>query len=325
MNILKSIWEEHLTGREKYYKSKLDLAGPFVAYAATNQITGKRLFILEIEKGTSSQLLKSIQFRGLAIQILEFETHKELTILLLDKSLEDVFISFIENILEEITFSVDDNEALDRISTIIARWKKLFDKAATGGLTPDQQKGLLGELLLIFSILNESYPAVKVLEAWAGPMHADKDFVFGAVGIEVKLTSSKYPLIKITNERQLETLTLEILYLFLFVVEEVKQNGITLPGLISDISDKICVDAEAMKIFETRLAQVGYNSDEEDYYGQQYFVKSINKYHVNENFPRLTSNELEPGIYNVSYSIELSACEGQKVLSETITELVNGY
>ncbi|MES2275440.1 MAG: PD-(D/E)XK motif protein [Bacteroidota bacterium] len=325
MNILKSIWEEHLTGREKYYKSRLDIAGPFVVYAATNQITGKRLFILEIEKATSSQLLKNIQFRGLVIQILEFETHKELTILLLDNSLEDIFISFIENILEEITSSVNDDEALARISAIIARWKKLFDKAATAGLTPEQQKGMLGELLLFSSLLSESYPARKILEAWAGPMHADKDFLFGAVGIEVKLTSSKYPSIKITNERQLENLTLETLYLFLFIVEEVKQNGITLPGLISDISDKIRADAEALKTFETRLAQAGYNGDEEDYYGQQYFVKAINKYDVNENFPRLITSDLEPGIYNVSYSIELSACEGQKVLSETITELLNGY
>lgn len=325
MNDLKNIWEEHLSGKEKYIKSKLENTGIFNAYAATNQITDKRLFLLELSPGTSDFSFKKAKFGGLAIQILEFPANNELTILLLDNSLEDIFIAFIENILDEIVRCATEAEALNKVYDVILRWKKLFDKAASAVMTLEQQKGLFGELLLLDTLIFENYEPKEVLSSWCGPMHGDKDFIFGSVGIEVKLTSSKYPSIKITNERQLENTALEKLYLFLYIVEEVRKNGITLPELANVIRIKLSFNAEMLKIFEERLALSGFLIDEEEHYTQQYFLKALNKYEVNHNFPRIISSNLDQGIYNVSYRIELSACEPQKIISETISELINGY
>ena len=119
---------------------------------------------------------------------------------------------FIENIIDEITDCATENEALTRTSNVIQNWKKLFDKINFQGLTIERQKGLIGELLLFNSLLDEDYSIDKLLESWTGPDYDDKDFLFGSIGIEVKLTSSKVPKVKISSERQLDSQNLTKLY-----------------------------------------------------------------------------------------------------------------
>ena len=70
-------------------------------------------------------------------------------------------------------------------------WKKLFDKINFNGLSIEQQKGLIGESLFINHLLDHQKSSSTILNGWTGPDFEDKDFVFGATGIEIKLTSSK--------------------------------------------------------------------------------------------------------------------------------------
>ena len=101
----------------------------------------------------------------------------------------------------------------------VAHWKKLFDKINFQGLSIERQKGLIGELLLFNAILDEEYSIDALLESWTGPDFNDKDFRFGSFGIEVKLTSSKVPKVKISSERQLDSENLTKLYLLIYIVE----------------------------------------------------------------------------------------------------------
>ena len=64
-------------------------------------------------------------------------------------------------------------------------------------------------------MLDEEYSIDALLESWTGPDFNDKDFRFGSFGIEVKLTSSKVPKVKISSERQLDNENLTKLYLVL--------------------------------------------------------------------------------------------------------------
>ena len=67
----------------------------------------------------------------------------ELHIYLLDNQLKDIFSLFIENILEEISKCITENEALVETSNVVLKWKKLFDKINFQGLTIEKQKGLI--------------------------------------------------------------------------------------------------------------------------------------------------------------------------------------
>jgi hypothetical protein len=324
MTDIRSIWESHTLTEEKQLKTKIDDVKNFRAYAATNHITGNHLFLLELNKEVPINNVKLTKFKGLSIDILDFGEYRELTIVLLDNKLKEIFTLFIENIIDELNKSITEAEALNNTANVIFLWKKLFDKINFSGLTLEQQKGLFGELLVIKELLSDGYPETELIHSWIGPQYEDKDYVFGSIGLEVKLTNSKYPSIKITNERQLDDTNLDSLFLLLYIVEEVKEKGISLVKLIDEIRNILRSNLEALKVFNDKLTLLGYNDEDATHYFTLYTVKQLNKYHVDEDFPKITQGITSPGIYNVGYRIELSACENHKVTNATIKELLNG-
>lgn len=322
MTAIKSIWDSHVASSEVIIKTQLDDVLPFKCFAATNHLTGNHLFIFETSKNSIFPEFKNFKFKGLFIELFEFEEKKELHIFLLDIHLKDIFSLFIENIIDVISKSITENEALIETSNIVLKWKKLFDKINFNGLSKEQQKGLLGELLLINSILNEEISIDKLLDSWTGPEYDDKDFLFGSIGIEVKLTSSKLPKLKISSERQLDNQNLMNLFLILYIVEEVKDKGFSLNSLIDQIRIKIKPNQNALKFFNERLCLIGYFDEDFENYNQQYAIRKRNCYEVNLNFPRLVSKDLPVGLFETKYSIELSAIEPFILGYETILELI---
>ena len=319
---IKSIWESHIPNDEIIIKTQLEHVKPFKCFAATNHITGNHLYIFETSKNTKFPEFKNFKFKGLFIEIFEFEDSKELHIYLLDNQLKDIFSLFIENIVEEISKSVTENEALVETSNVVLKWKKLFDKINFQGLTIERQKGLIGELLLFNSLLDEEYSIDALLESWTGPDFNDKDFRFGSFGIEVKLTSSKVPKVKISSERQLDNENLTKLYLVLYVVEEVKDKGFSLNSIIEQIRTKINNNQNALKFFNERLLLVGYFDEDFENYKRQYAFRKRNFYEVTSDFPRLVASDLPIGLFDTKYNIELSAIEQFLVSNESILELI---
>ncbi|WP_396178672.1 PD-(D/E)XK motif protein [Flavobacterium sp.] len=319
---IKSIWESHVPTDEIIIKTQLEHVKPFKCFAATNHITGNHLYIFETSKNAKFPEFKNFKFKGLLIEIFEFEDTKELHIYLLDNQLKDIFSLFIENIVEEISKSVTENEALVETSNVVLKWKKLFDKINFQGLTIERQKGLIGELLLFNSLLDEEYSIDALLESWTGPDFNDKDFRFGSFGIEVKLTSSKVPKVKISSERQLDTENLTKLYLVLYVVEEVKDKGFSLNSVIEQIRTKINNNQNALKFFNERLLLVGYFHEDFENYKRQYAFRKRNFYEVTSDFPRLVASDLPIGLFDTKYNIELSAIEQFLDSNESILELI---
>ena len=158
------------------------------------------MYIMSVSKNVEIPELKNYRFKGVEIFPVETDDFCELNIYLLDNDLKDIFSLFIQNILEDIAESVTENEAVTKTLNVISKWKKLFDKINFNGLSIEQQKGLIGELLFINYLLDLQKSSSTILNAWTGPDFEDKDFVFGGTGIEIKLTSSKYPKIKISND-----------------------------------------------------------------------------------------------------------------------------
>lgn len=320
---IKSIWANQTSTDETIIKTRIEEIPQFKCFAATNHLTGNHIFILETTKNIKFPEFKNFKFKGLLIQVFDFNDSKELNIYLLDNQLKDIFSLFIENIMEDISVCVTENEALIETSNVVLKWKKLFDKINFQGLTLESQKGLMGELLLFNSFLDENYSIDNLLESWTGPDFEDKDFLFGSKGIEVKFTSSKTPKIRITSERQLDSQNLSHLYLILFVAEQVKDRGFSLNSIIEQIRNKIFDNHNALKFFNERLMLVGYFDEDQENYNSKYALKKNYNYLVENEFPKIISSDLPSGIYNASYYIELSAIEPFIVNVESVIELVN--
>lgn len=319
---IKSIWDNQKPDGSLIIKTRIDEVNQFKCFAATNHITGNHIYIMEIAQSTLVPEFKNFKFKGLRIEVLDYSTYKEFNIFLLDNQLKDVFSLFIEDIIDSTLVSTTENEALVETSNVVLKWKKLFDKINFQGLTIERQKGLIGELLLFNSFLDEEYSIDALLESWTGPDFNDKDFRFGSFGIEVKLTSSKVPKVKISSERQLDNENLTKLYLVLYVVEEVKDKGFSLNSIIEQIRTKINNNQNALKFFNERLLLVGYFDEDFENYNRQYAFRKRNFYEVINDFPRLVASDLPIGLFDTKYNIELSAIEQFLVSNESILELI---
>ena len=317
---IKSIWENQKPTGEVIIRTRIDEIPHLNCFAATNHITGQHLYLMSVSKNLAIPELKNYRFKGVEIFPVETDDFCELNIYLLDNDLKDIFSLFIQNILEDIAESVTENEAVTKTLNVISKWKKLFDKINFNGLSIEQQKGLIGESLFINHLLDHQKSSSTILNGWTGPDFEDKDFVFGATGIEIKLTSSKYPKLKITNEGQLDAQNLNELFLILYTVEDVKENGFTLNSLIGQTQQKLSSNIDELKFFNERLMLLGYFEDDKEHYNKMYSLKKIYTYSVSEEFPKIIKSQLPIGVYNTSYFIELSAVENFSVEMEEITQ-----
>lgn len=323
---IKSIWAlQKPSNDELIIKTRIEEVSQFNCFAATNHITGNHLYLMTLSSHTVVPEFNNFKFKGVRIEVFDLNENKELNIYLIDNELKDVFSLFIENIIEDIRDCSTESEAINITSNIIQKWKKLFDKINNQGLNLEQQKGLLGELIFLNKLLENNFSADYILNCWTGPDFDDKDFTIGAVCFEIKFTTSKLPRIKITSERQLDILNVDKLFLVSYVSEKVKENGISLNSIINTIENKISHNSRALKYFKERLETAGYIEEDNDNYNTQYGIKKRYIYQINEEFPRLTNENLPQGIYNTSYYIEISAIEVFRVeFDNIINELKNG-
>ena len=317
---IKSIWETQRPTGDIIIKTRIEEISHLNCYAATNHITGQHLYIMSVSKNVEIPELKNYRFKGVEIFIVETDILRDLNIYLLDNDLKDIFSLFVQNILEDIAESVTENEAVTKSLNVISKWKKLFDKINFNGLSLEQQKGLIGELLFINYLLEQGKSSTTLLNAWTGPDFEDKDFVFGATGVEMKLTSSKYPKIKITNEGQLDAQNLNKLFLILYTAEDVKENGFTLNSLVEQTQAKLSANIDELKFFNERLMLLGYFEEDKEHYNKMYSLKKTYSYSVSEGFPKIIKSQLPIGVYNTSYFIELSAVQNFTVEMDEITQ-----
>ena len=318
---IKSIWENHKPTGDIIIKTRIDEIPHLNCFAATNHITGQHLYIMAVTKNASIPELKNYRFKGIEIYTLLNETENkiELYIYLLDNELKDIFSLFIQNILEEVEQSITENEAITKSLNVVSKWKKLFDKINFNGLSLEQQKGLIGELMFLNFLSIQSKTSTKALYAWTSkePDFQAKDFTLGSIGIEIKFTTSKQPSIKVTNERQLDSENLTNLFLILYSTEAVKDNGISLNSIVEQTRQSFKTE-EDFNIFNIKLQQYGYFDDDRDYYDNMYSIKKTFCFEIKNEFPKIVKNLLPLGIYDTAYSIEISAVENFIVEIEEI-------
>lgn len=108
------------------------------------------------------------------------------------------------------------------------KWKSLFDKVGLQGLTPEEQRGLFGELFFIRKYIQHRSSAVKIIDSWLGPTRHFRDFQSGSWALEVKTThGNNHQKIQISSERQLDSSNLDNLFLYHLSLDVRPQSGET--------------------------------------------------------------------------------------------------
>lgn len=321
MNNLKEIWANQIASSGfGVVKKKIESLTQFNCYVGTILASKAKLFSIELPVGFNVSQNYLRRFTGVEIQVLP---SNELIIILQENELSDIFTMFIEDIINSISTVSTIDDALLKISQRVSYWKRLFGKFTGGLLTPQQQRGLYGELIILEFLLKQIENQVSVLEAWQAPAGTNQDFYFNTIAIEVKTSKSNNPTIKIANEFQLDSSLFNNLFIAFIRLSEVQGGEDTLLHKINDIRSILHAFPLLIDDFNLKLSHLGISQDLENEYDKtSYKIRNIKYYQVTDDFPRIISTMVDKAVSHISYEISPNECSDFEISSDTVIKEV---
>lgn len=326
MSDIREIWKKQSFSNttQVLIKEKINEVSGLSCYVGTIGLSGAKVFILELSNSIIVHHNYLKRFVGVEIQVLPAIDHSELVIILLENDLSDIFSYFIEDIINDLKTINEENIALLKISSKVNYWKRLFSKITGDILTPQQQRGLYGELFFLNELIEINADKSFIINGWHGPLGANQDFFYNGLAVEVKTSKSNKPTIKISNEYQLDSTGLNELYVQFYKLNEYQGGAETLYRLICGIREQL--NSDMLIQFNEKIEILGINPEtEQEYNNISYSVGFERTYQITENFPRIIRNTLNEAISAVSYEIEPKLCaEFETDITLIFNHITNG-
>jgi hypothetical protein len=215
--------------------------------------------------------------------------------------------------LDDAVAAGDDEARLARVCIgRVGAWQE-FMRKGTQVLSPEAEIGLVGELVILGTIISAGVAAAQSIESWVGPHDGIQDFEIGTGALEVKATLSVkgFPA-KIGSLEQLDDSVRQPLFVAGIRFRQV-ESGQNLPEFIAAMRAAIQGNAEAIRLLSDRLLAAGYIDSHEDRYPRRFILNDIRIVKVGEGFPRLTPGTAPAGITRAMYEIDLDKVPGDKV------------
>lgn len=266
---------------------------------------------------------------GLELLMVSVTPDTYLAVRLRDPAWTDVFSALAEVLSRRLLDARTDGDAVSAVLDGLRRWQ-LFLSAAREGLGVEAQRGLFGELVLLEQTLVPLLGPARAVQGWKGFARAQQDFQFANGSIEVKTTSAVVPeSVRIASERQLDDTGVGALFLHVVVVDEREVSsaagvpGETLAGLVARTRQAVDSDPLARATLDDGLIQAGWlDAHATRYESRRLTVRARRSFRVREGFPRLLEGDLPPGIGDISYSLDLTACQQFEVTSDLMFEVL---
>lgn len=261
--------------------------------------------------------------KELSVQLFEdtsYQSNRLLIIQLCSDTNIDIFAYLCDNLVETIEKSNTEEKAVKLVLNRLEKWKTMFSKGVSDGLSITEQQGLYGELMYLHKLaLRKIFSYIDALKIWVGVDKAMRDFQGNDWAVEAKTISvNNADQITINGERQLDETLLNKLYLYHLSVEVSRMNGQTLNGKVDELRDLFYDDNAALNIFNAKLLEAGYFDHHRDLYKERcYKIRKESIYVIEESFPRIKESELRNGVSNIVYSINVSSCAEYMVSENT--------
>ena len=245
--------------------------------------------------------------------------HNPQNSLFLDVALEhqkfsSIFAVLCNDLINVVGQVLDERELLKKVSIRLDYWCDFLKNSQKDVLSKEELVGLIGELIILKSMLS-CKPDTDVFKIWNGPKRATHDFTNGVFSIEAKASVKQSSSVKISSEYQLDKKTPnEELCLCYIDLNEVSggASSLNLPSLVDSIF-KILPGARG-ESFNGMMELVGFKHQDREYYEQfNFIVNEIVLYEVRDDFPKLSSKDLNPSIRNVSYELKLNGLDSYKI------------
>lgn len=231
---------------------------------------------------------------------------------LVEDSYKDMFVLFCEDIVSSSACILSKEKATRFVGKRYKEWRDML--AATRGdlLSPEEIKGLLGEMYFLKECLCDQYGAEKAALSWTGPKHLPQDYIIDDTWYEVKTVSSSRAEVTISSIEQLDCVKPgELVVVRADKTSVTNANAVNLNHLYSELLTKLSDDAREQ--FSTLLLRYGYYPRPE-YENEEYTfeIKAVNRYAVSSDFPCIRRSALPASITGAKYSLALAAIDSYR-------------
>jgi hypothetical protein len=238
-----------------------------------------------------------------------------ITINLKNPTFREQFNDWTERFLEKINSNDSSEILIEKFNNEIKAIVLLGQKEKKLSMT--SARGLYGELLVLKSQLDdENYSQDQILEGWHRPAPANHDFDYKDYTLEVKTVSRSNTTFKVTSEDQLTATKEKPLNLQLYRIENVNKSQIDSLGLLyNEITEKL--QPGLVNVFQIKCAEDAFC----EYLGPKHMPLDYKftiiedfLYVVDQNdFPRVNKDNIDLGISNVSYNLDISVLDKFKI------------
>ncbi len=224
-----------------------------------------------------------------------------------ERSQQEIFETLCRDVVAAGEAGGNRADALSRAIQRTLRWHHLLRGGRPGGLSLEEQRGLVAELAFVRDLAEGLGPGTAI-EAWTGPSGSAKDFEIIGSCVEIKAHRvAARPFVAISSEDQLADVEGSRVYMRVVnVASAVVPNGLSLHDHVRQTAELFEKAGDAFEAWETVLYSTGYDPDN-TYDGRRWQLESATSYEIVEGFPRI-SFPLPAGIENVRYSLSLDAC-----------------
>ena len=222
----------------------------------------------------------------------------------------ELFAAMAKDVLQALMrVRASGGEAL--IRTLIARvtaWQEFMERGDPPVLGPEAELGLVGEVAMLLQLMRSGVSGRSALEAWKGPIHGLRDFLFGAGAIEVKASVAKgqFPA-KVDSLEQLDDSNVSPIFVAALRFE-VGEGGRTLPMHVDEVNS-LLGDPVLQGFFEDRLVRGGYLEQYADRYGRRFTYANGRFIQVTSAFPRLVRTNVPTAVMSARYTVDLDQVE----------------
>ena len=301
---LRSQWEKTLKIERGY--TFVDTA-PLESYIGYDEKLRRTLLILckhEMKIPPSSKTVEISQSK-------RKDGKFNLSLSLTSESETSVFVEMCRDLLTFAENAQNEAEALKKFWLRYNHWQNLFASVTRDLLSEEKQRGLIGELLFLREQIINDRPLKEAVAGWIGPLKEHQDFSYGEMWYEIKTVTEQAEKVQISSIEQLSLETPGELVVYRLAKTS---DGFTLNSIIKDLSEMLSKNPSAAQKFEVLLFQTGY-VEREEYSEHNYRLVANIKFSVDENFPRLTRNNLPTAVVDASYTLNLRELE-EEILNE---------
>ena len=239
------------------------------------------------------------------VQIQQFSKGeiKAIVFSLMEDSYSNQFYTFVEDMVTMSREASDAQEGYIKVIRNFARWKGMFQNCSKDYLTNERIMGLIAEILFLQNELIPTYGEEVAAKSWTGQELTHKDFYVNNLWYEVKAISVGKTTVKISSLEQLESSDKG--YLIVYQLEKVsaESNGISLNQLVKKVYESMVTDS-ARQYFIEEVSKQGF-AFHEYYDSVRYKVCEKSKYLVDEDFPKLTHNNVCDEVVKAEYHLNL--------------------